>query len=124
MQRQAGVLGRGGVALDHRRGLAHAQVDPQRPVERLVHPARPAGRIARARFGPLVAAVRDVLLDALAEGGTTLRDFVDGDGRPGYFRHALAVYERRGVPCERCGAVIRRIVLGQRATYYCPRCQH
>jgi formamidopyrimidine-DNA glycosylase len=89
-----------------------------------IHPARPAGRIARARFGPLVAAVRDVLLDALAEGGTTLRDFVDGDGRPGYFRHALAVYERRGAPCERCGAVIRRVVLGQRATYYCPRCQH
>ena len=88
-----------------------------------IHPVRAAGRIARARFEPLVAAVRDVLHEALAEGGTTLRDFVDGDGRPGYFRAALKVYERDGTPCERCGTPIRRIVLGQRATYYCPRCQ-
>ena len=88
-----------------------------------IHPLRPAGRIARARFTALVAAVRDVLNAALADGGTTLRDFVDGDGKPGYFRTALKVYERDGEPCERCATPIRRVVVGQRATYYCPRCQ-
>jgi formamidopyrimidine-DNA glycosylase len=88
-----------------------------------IHPGRSAGRIARARFTPLVAAVQDVLNEALAEGGTTLRDFVDGDGQPGYFRASLKVYERAGEPCERCGAPIRRSVLGQRATYHCARCQ-
>jgi formamidopyrimidine-DNA glycosylase len=88
-----------------------------------IHPARAAGRIARARFGPLVAAARDVLRDAIDEGGTTLRNFVGGDGKPGYFRGSLRVYERDGQPCMTCGTGIERRVLGQRATYYCPRCQ-
>jgi formamidopyrimidine-DNA glycosylase len=88
-----------------------------------IHPARAAGRIAKARFGPLVAAARDVLRDAIEEGGTTLRNFVGGDGKPGYFRQSLRVYEREGLPCFQCGASIERRVLGQRATYYCPRCQ-
>lgn len=88
-----------------------------------IHPARAAGRIARARFEPLVAAVRAVLRDAIEEGGTTLRNFVGGDGKPGYFRGALRVYERDGQPCVVCAAPIERRVLGQRATYYCPRCQ-
>ncbi len=88
-----------------------------------IHPARRAGRIARARFGPLVRAVRDVLGDAIAEGGTTLRDYVGSDGEPGYFRASLRVYERQDEPCVSCGTPIRRRVLGQRATYYCPRCQ-
>jgi formamidopyrimidine-DNA glycosylase len=88
-----------------------------------VHPQRMAGRIARARFEPLVEAVRDVLRDAIEEGGTTLRNFVGGDGKPGYFRTSLRVYERAGLPCLVCGAPIARRVLGQRATFYCPRCQ-
>ena len=88
-----------------------------------IHPARPAGRIARARFTPLVESIRDVLNEALEEGGTTLRDFVGGDGKPGYFRGSLKVYDRYEAPCERCGAPIRRRVIGQRATYYCARCQ-
>jgi formamidopyrimidine-DNA glycosylase len=88
-----------------------------------VHPRRMAGRIARARFEHLVGAVRDVLRDAIEEGGTTLRNFVGGDGKPGYFRGSLRVYERAGSPCVNCGTVIERRVLGQRATYYCPRCQ-
>jgi formamidopyrimidine-DNA glycosylase len=88
-----------------------------------IHPARSAGRIARARFEPLVAAVRDVLGDAIADGGTTLRDYVGGNGEPGYFRVSLRVYEREGEPCRACGTPIKRRVLGQRATYYCPRCQ-
>jgi formamidopyrimidine-DNA glycosylase len=88
-----------------------------------IHPARAAGRIARSRFVPLVTAIRGVLGEALGHGGTTLRDFVGGDGRPGYFQLALKVYDREGQPCERCATPIRRLVQGQRATYYCPRCQ-
>jgi formamidopyrimidine-DNA glycosylase len=88
-----------------------------------IHPARAAGRVARARFAPLVAGIRDVLTDAIDEGGTTLRNFVGGDGEPGYFRTELRVYERDGAPCVTCGTPIRRLVLGQRATYFCPSCQ-
>jgi formamidopyrimidine-DNA glycosylase len=88
-----------------------------------IHPLRAAGRIARQRFQPLVDSVRAVLREAIEEGGTTLRNFVGGDGRPGYFRGSLRVYERDGSPCRRCGAAIARRVTGQRATYYCPRCQ-
>jgi formamidopyrimidine-DNA glycosylase len=88
-----------------------------------IRPLRMAGRIPRRCFGPLVAAVRDVLNDALEEGGTTLRNYVDGDGNPGYFRRRLNVYERNGEPCHRCGTPIRRRVQGQRATYFCPQCQ-
>jgi formamidopyrimidine-DNA glycosylase len=88
-----------------------------------IHPRRAAGRISRARLQRLVDAVREVLQESIAQGGTTLRDFVRSDGRPGYFRIALKVYERGGEPCERCGEPIRRSVQGQRATYYCPTCQ-
>jgi formamidopyrimidine-DNA glycosylase len=88
-----------------------------------IHPQRAAGKIARARFESLVDAVRAVLTDALEEGGTTLRNYVDGDGNPGYFRQSLNVYERADDPCKRCGTPIRRRVQGQRATYFCPRCQ-
>lgn len=86
-------------------------------------PTRQAGRIARDRFAPLVQAIRDVLRDAIEDGGTTLRNFVGGDGAPGYFRGRLRVYERAGEGCLNCSEPIRRKVLGQRATYYCARCQ-
>jgi len=88
-----------------------------------IHPLRAAGRIARARFVPLVESIRAVLEDALEEGGTTLRNYVDGDGNPGYFRLSLRVYERTGEPCPRCGSPLRERVVGQRATYFCARCQ-
>ena len=88
-----------------------------------IHPLRAAGRIARARFAPLVDSIRAVLLDALEEGGTTLRNYVDGDGKPGYFRQSLNVYERADEPCKRCGEPIKERVVGQRATYFCPNCQ-
>ncbi|HEU4620034.1 MAG TPA: bifunctional DNA-formamidopyrimidine glycosylase/DNA-(apurinic or apyrimidinic site) lyase [Gammaproteobacteria bacterium] len=88
-----------------------------------IHPARQAGRIARPRLEGLVERVRDVLAEAIERGGTTLRDFADGDGNPGYFQLALRAYGRAGEPCAECGATIRLAVLGQRATYYCPRCQ-
>lgn len=88
-----------------------------------IHPKRAAGRIAHERLERLVAAVRAVLAESIAHGGTTLRDFVGSDGRPGYFRIALKVYERAGEPCLQCATTIRRTVQGQRATYYCPICQ-
>ena len=88
-----------------------------------IHPRRIASRISRARFEALVTAVRDVLRDAIEEGGTTLRNFVGGDGKPGYFGASLRVYDRDGRPCVNCGTAIERRVLGQRATFYCPRCQ-
>ncbi|GIX22205.1 MAG: formamidopyrimidine-DNA glycosylase [Gammaproteobacteria bacterium] len=88
-----------------------------------IHPARPAGAVGRARYARLAAALQTVLTAAIAAGGTTLRDFSDGHGRPGYFQQRLAVYGRAGAPCPRCAAPIRRVVLGQRSTYFCPRCQ-
>jgi formamidopyrimidine-DNA glycosylase len=88
-----------------------------------IHPSRSAGRIARHRFDLLVDAVRAVLNEAIRAGGTTLRDFVNGDGQPGYFQRALLVYGREGEPCVRCATPIKHRVLGQRASYYCPQCQ-
>lgn len=88
-----------------------------------IHPGRPAGRISRARIERLCDEIRNVLEEALRSGGTTLRDFVGGDGKPGYFRQSLSVYERAGEPCRRCRAPIRRRVIGQRASYFCAACQ-
>jgi len=88
-----------------------------------IDPRRAAGRVSAARYERLAAAIRAVLKEAIAQGGTTLRDFYHGAGEPGYFRARLAVYDRAGEPCVRCGRAIRGIRLGQRATYYCPHCQ-
>lgn len=88
-----------------------------------IHPARPAGRIARPRYERLALRVQELLESAIREGGTTLRDFVNSDGRPGYFRQSLQVYGREGQSCRSCGASIRRRIIGQRSSFYCPRCQ-
>jgi len=88
-----------------------------------VHPSRAAGRISRPRYERVAEAVRAVLEDAITEGGTTLRDFTRSDGTPGYFRTRLRVYGRAGEPCPACAAPVRRRVIGQRSTFYCPRCQ-
>lgn len=88
-----------------------------------IHPARAAGRISRRRLDLLTDAVRAVLAEAIAAGGTTLRDFYGGDGQPGYFSQSLSVYGRAGEPCPGCGEPIRQRVIGQRSSYYCPRCQ-
>ncbi|MFO1430587.1 MAG: bifunctional DNA-formamidopyrimidine glycosylase/DNA-(apurinic or apyrimidinic site) lyase [Candidatus Competibacteraceae bacterium] len=88
-----------------------------------IHPARAAGRIALARYEVLVQAIREVLSAAIARGGTTLRDFVNGNGEAGYFQNELRVYDRGRRPCSACGEPIRLSRLGQRATYHCPRCQ-
>ena len=88
-----------------------------------IHPDRPAGRIGLARYERLVAAVRAVLGEAIEQGGTTLRDFVSGDGQPGYFAQSLSVYGRAGQACRSCGQTLKSGRKGQRATVYCPRCQ-
>jgi formamidopyrimidine-DNA glycosylase len=88
-----------------------------------VHPGRAAGRIAQARYGRLARCIKRVLEAAIEQGGTTLRDFVREDGRPGYFRNKLQVYARADRPCPRCAGPLRGLVLGQRATVFCPRCQ-
>lgn len=89
-----------------------------------IHPARSAGRISRERLVVLALAIRRTLENAIKSGGTSLRDFVGGDGSPGYFRQKLRVYQREGKSCS-CGrGVIRSLRLGQRTTFYCPACQH
>ena len=88
-----------------------------------IHPARAAGRVAETRYEKLAAAIKEVLGDAIEQGGTTLRDFVGGDGSPGYFAQQLRVYGRNGKPCRRCGAVLKEIRQGGRSTVMCPRCQ-
>ena len=88
-----------------------------------IRPRVAAGRLSHARLSALVDAVKATLLSAIQSGGTTLRDFVATDGRPGYFVHELAVYGRAGAPCPRCDALLKEVRLGGRTTVYCPRCQ-
>jgi formamidopyrimidine-DNA glycosylase len=88
-----------------------------------IHPARPAGRVSLPRYEALAAATKDVLSRAIRRGGTTLRDFLDPDSNPGYFAQELLAYDREGQACTRCDGTIRKKVIGQRSSYYCPRCQ-
>lgn len=88
-----------------------------------IDPRRPAGSISRARYLKLGEEIRRILAMAIERGGTTLRDFVGGDGKPGYFQQELFVYGRNGEFCKNCGTTLREIRLGQRASVYCHRCQ-
>ena len=88
-----------------------------------INPFRPAGRIGLSRYRRLAGQVRDTLQEAIAAGGSTLRDFVGGDGLPGYFQHQTFAYGRAAQPCRVCGALIQRAVIAQRASYWCPVCQ-
>jgi len=89
-----------------------------------IHPARACHRIGLARYRRLTEVVRAVLHASITQGGTTLRDFVQEDGNPGYFAQSLCVYGRTGEPCVGCGAPVRQRRIGQRSSFYCPRCQH
>lgn len=89
-----------------------------------IHPQRSVSRLSGERWQRLAEAIQQVLTAALAAGGTSLRDFIRTDGKPGYFKQELKVYGRDGLPCYRCGTPIRLIRQGQRSTCYCPRCQH
>ncbi|MEZ5509587.1 MAG: bifunctional DNA-formamidopyrimidine glycosylase/DNA-(apurinic or apyrimidinic site) lyase [Gammaproteobacteria bacterium] len=88
-----------------------------------IHPKRQAGRISAPRYEKLVAAIKTVLNDSIVMGGTTLRDFVGGDGKPGYFQQTLRVYGRGGQPCRVCKTALTEIRLGQRTTVFCKTCQ-
>ena len=88
-----------------------------------IRPDRAAGRISRARYRLLADVIKQVLTSAIEQGGTTLRDFVGGDGKPGYFAQQLYVYGRGGAPCKRCGTPLREVRLGQRTSVYCVTCQ-
>jgi formamidopyrimidine-DNA glycosylase len=88
-----------------------------------IHPRRAAGRVSGKKYELLAEVTREVLNDAIAMGGTSLRDFVNSDGKPGYFRLKLNVYGKGGEACMNCRSPIREIRQGQRATFYCPGCQ-
>lgn len=88
-----------------------------------IRPRIAAGRITQTQFTQLTNNIIRVLSDAIAMGGTTLKDFVGGDGKPGYFQQTLCVYNRQNEPCIKCKSAIKHIIVGQRSTYYCPKCQ-
>ncbi len=88
-----------------------------------ISPRRKGGSVTRAQYEALVKEIKVVLKRAITSGGTTLRDFVGGDGKPGYFAQALQVYGRGGEPCVQCRSKLTEFRLGQRTTVYCPKCQ-
>lgn len=88
-----------------------------------IHPLCPAGRLSRSRYAKLAEAIKRTLEAAIRAGGSSLRDFVDGHGNPGYFQQTYYVYGRQGKPCRNCGNTIRLLRHSGRATYFCPTCQ-
>lgn len=88
-----------------------------------IRPDLPAGKVGCERYERLSAAIQKVLQGAIRAGGTTIRDFVTAEGKPGYFSLELKVYGREGQPCPTCGMPVRQKTLGQRSTFYCSRCQ-
>ncbi len=88
-----------------------------------ISPIRQSGKISLARYQVLAGAIRTTLKQALRQGGTTLQDFVGADGAPGYFTQSLSVYGREGDQCLKCSTGIKRKVISQRSTFYCPKCQ-
>ncbi len=89
-----------------------------------IHPTRAAGKISRKRYATLVIKAKRIIGNAIQKGGTTLRDFVNATGNPGYFQQQLKVYGREDQPCVLCQTPIRRIKQSQRSSWYCPQCQH
>ncbi|MGE5554235.1 MAG: bifunctional DNA-formamidopyrimidine glycosylase/DNA-(apurinic or apyrimidinic site) lyase [Betaproteobacteria bacterium] len=88
-----------------------------------IFPGRPAGSLSKAEVRRLHDAIREVITEGIAYRGTSVRDYVDGDGRAGAFQERLRVYRRTGRPCLRCATPIQRTVIAGRGTFYCPRCQ-
>lgn len=88
-----------------------------------IDPRRAAGTVSRARYVRLAVEIKRILAHAIERGGTTLRDFIGGDGQPGYFQQELFAYGRGGQFCKVCGSTLREVKLGQRASVYCPKCQ-
>jgi formamidopyrimidine-DNA glycosylase len=88
-----------------------------------IDPRRPAASLELSEAVKLLRCIRQILGDAIAAGGTTLKDFRQSDGKPGYFSRQLRVYGRKGEGCPNCAAPIRQLVLGQRSTFFCEQCQ-
>lgn len=88
-----------------------------------INPRLAAGKLSLPRCDRLVSEVQGVLLQAMALGGSSLKDFKDAHGSQGHFQLATAVYGREGEPCRTCGTLIKRVVQGQRSTFFCPNCQ-
>lgn len=88
-----------------------------------INPTKAAGKISQAKYEIFAKQIKQVLTRAIAQGGTTLKDFVGSDGKPGYFAQQLHVYGRTGEPCSQCEAPIKQITQGQRSTFYCTNCQ-
>lgn len=88
-----------------------------------IHPATIADAVSLDRYMQLALCIKSTLRKAIKKGGTTLRDFVNSDGNPGYFQQTLSVYGRKDQPCKLCGCPIRAFTLNQRASYYCQYCQ-
>lgn len=88
-----------------------------------ISPKASAGKVSKARYKNLVEKIKEVLARAIEQGGTTLKDFVQAEGKPGYFQQQLKVYGRAGEACVSCDALIKQIKQGQRSTFYCGKCQ-
>ncbi len=104
------------------RGLGNIYADEALFRARL-HPERSGTSVSTRKAGDLHGAIQDVLQDAIAAGGTTISNYVDSKGSQGYFQLQTQVYGKTGKPCCGCGTPVRRIVVAQRSTHYCPRCQ-
>lgn len=88
-----------------------------------LRPGRAASRVSREGYDLLAANIKETLANAIEMGGTTLRDFINSDGEPGYFSQQLLVYGRAGEPCHSCGTAVKNKIIGQRSSFYCPQCQ-
>ena len=88
-----------------------------------IHPLTPANQLSPAQAEMLCANIKAVLAEAIAQGGTTLKDFIKPDGKPGYFAQNLDVYGRDQLPCHQCSHPIEKVIIAQRASFYCPQCQ-
>ena len=89
-----------------------------------IHPETPANCITKKQCELLVTNIKKVLKQSIEQGGTTLKDFLKPDGKPGYFEQQLNVYGREGQECVTCGTIIEKTVISQRSTFYCPSCQN
>lgn len=88
-----------------------------------IHPNSQVSRISLQRYQLLVTAIKSILKYAIKRGGTTIRDFMTHDGKPGYFKQELKVYGRKGEPCLLCNSILKELIMNQRSTVYCPSCQ-
>ncbi|MCP4056823.1 MAG: DNA-formamidopyrimidine glycosylase, partial [Pseudoalteromonas sp.] len=88
-----------------------------------IHPKREAGKVSLKRYQTLIPIIKDTLAAAITQGGTTLKDFAQSDGKPGYFAQQLLVYGRKGEACVTCKTPLEEIRLGQRSTVFCKHCQ-